>query len=200
MSGRKLTIILVGLFLLWLAMLSLGGAGATADRLVLDAFRSDALTLPARWLTLLGSWPATTLISISAASWLALRRDRRRALLLLVVTFSGRLMVEAQKIAFARLRPDGEGHLVAVHTYSFPSAHAANSMLVWLALALIAVPRRGRRAAAICAILLSLSIGLTRLVLDVHWPSDVVGGWAFGAGWALLMVRLAGERLAPERH
>lgn len=198
MSDRSLSLTLLGLFLVWAAMLTLGGTDSPLDRTVLDAMHRQALVVPARWFTLLGNWPATTLISVSAASWLAFRGARRRALLLLLITFSGRLMVELQKIAFARARPDAEGHLVAVHTLSFPSGHAANSMLVWLSIALIAAPARSRTAAVLLALLLSFLTGLTRLVLDVHWPSDLVGGWTFGAAWTLLMARLTGIADAPE--
>ncbi|MDB5669673.1 MAG: phosphatase family protein, partial [Alphaproteobacteria bacterium] len=53
-----------------------------------------------------------------------------------------------------------------------------------------------RAPAIVVAVALSLLTGLTRLVLDVHWPSDVIGGWAFGAFWTVLLIRLA-ARAAP---
>ncbi|MDB5722976.1 MAG: phosphatase family protein [Alphaproteobacteria bacterium] len=191
MSDRKLSATLLALFLLWFAMLSLGGPDWVLDRNVLNILHGGVLTAPARKLTLLGNWPATTLISLAAAGWLLSRGERRRALLLLGIAFSGRLLVEAQKIVFARARPDAEGHLVAVHSLSFPSAHAASSMLVWLGIAMLAVSPRFRAPAIVVAVALSLLTGLTRLVLDVHWPSDVIGGWAFGAFWTVLLIRLA---------
>jgi undecaprenyl-diphosphatase len=73
-------------------------------------------------------------------------------------------------------------------------------MITWLSLALLLAPPARRTAAVAAAIALALVVGLTRLVLHVHWPSDVIGGWAFGAGWTLLLVRLAAGTAPPARH
>ena len=82
--------------------------------------------------------------------------------------------------------------LVDVSSLSFPSGHAGNSMIVYLSVALLLFddPRR-RRIAAACAIILSLLIGLSRPAVGVHWPSDVVGGWAFGLLWVMLSLKVA---------
>jgi undecaprenyl-diphosphatase len=61
-----------------------------------------------------------------------------------------------------------------------------------MALALTA-GTRWHRAAAAGAVLLSLLVGISRVMLGVHWPSDVIGGWAFGMLWVLLTLRLAGR-------
>ena len=85
---------------------------------------------------------------------------------------------------------------MVVKTSSFPSGHAANSMIFYLALALVLTAgTRWHRPAAVAALLLSLLIGTSRVMLGVHWPSDVVGGWAFGLLWVLLTLRLAGRAL-----
>jgi undecaprenyl-diphosphatase len=82
--------------------------------------------------------------------------------------------------------------LAEVHYQSFPSGHAANSMIVYLALALLAFDDpRHRRWAVAGALLLSFLIGLSRPMLGVHWPSDVVAGWAFGLLWTLLVLGLS---------
>ncbi len=113
-----------------------------------------------------------------------------------VSSWSGAGLAEAQKYSIARVRPDVEPHLVVVKTSSFPSGHAANSMIFYLALALVLTAgTRWHRPAAVAAVLLSLLIGTSRVMLGVHWPSDVVGGWAFGLLWVLLTLRLAGRAL-----
>jgi len=81
-----------------------------------------------------------------------------------------------------------------VKTSSFPSGHATSSMIFFLTLALVlGAETRWQRPAVIAAILLSLAIGTSRVMLGVHWPSDVIGGWAFGMLWVLLTLRLAGR-------
>jgi membrane-associated phospholipid phosphatase len=84
---------------------------------------------------------------------------------------------------------------VVVKTQSFPSGHASSSMIFYLTLAIaLTAGTRWHRPAAVAAIVLSLLIGTSRVMLGVHWPSDVVGGWAFGMLWVLLTLRPA-ERL-----
>jgi undecaprenyl-diphosphatase len=132
-----------------------------------------------------------------AAFWLMFRRHFGLALLLLVTTGTGRALVILEKIYLARLRPEENLRLVEVSDLSFPSGHAGNSMMVFLCLALLLPqePAHKRRAVA-AALLLTFLVGLSRPMLGVHWPSDVVGGWAFGAMWVLLIFSAA-ERFLP---
>ena len=75
-------------------------------------------------------------------------------------------------------------------TSSFPSGHATSSMIFYLTLALaLTAGTRWQRVAAAGAILLSLLVGTSRVMLGVHWPSDVIGGWAFGMLWVLLTLQ-----------
>jgi undecaprenyl-diphosphatase len=111
------------------------------------------------------------------------------------VALVGRGLSELQKYWIARVRPDLEPHLVVVQTSSFPSGHAASSMIFYLALAIaLTAGTRWSRAAAAGAVLLSILIGTSRVMLGVHWPSDVIGGWAFGMLWVFLALKPA-ERL-----
>jgi undecaprenyl-diphosphatase len=113
-------------------------------------------------------------------------------LTLLAVTLFGRGLAEIQKYEVARVRPALETHLVLVKTSSFPSGHSASSMIFYLTLALLLTHRsRWRWLAAALAIAASLLIGLSRVMLGVHWPSDVIGGWTFGLLWVLLTLRIA---------
>jgi undecaprenyl-diphosphatase len=71
-------------------------------------------------------------------------------------------------------------------------------MIFYLTIALaLTAGKPWHRAAVAGAILLSLLIGTSRVMLGVHWPSDVIGGWAFGMLWVLLTLRLA-ERFLKE--
>jgi undecaprenyl-diphosphatase len=178
---------------LWLAMLLLGaGEGDRAVLLALYAGDEPWLALAALGFTYLGNWPTVVVVTILGAAWLSYRGKRRAALVLLVASFSGRLLVIFEKAYFARLRPEEDLRLAEVHYQSFPSGHAANSMIVYLALALLAFDDpRHRRWAVAGALLLSFLTGLSRPMLGVHWPSDVVAGWAFGLLWTLLVLGLS---------
>jgi undecaprenyl-diphosphatase len=176
---------------LWLAMLLLGGPGDAADRRALGLFHFPALVPAALLVTRLGNAYVLLPLCAVAAATLAWAGRRRAALLFVVLILSGRLLVEIEKRLVARPRPDPSGRLDSVASMSFPSAHAANSTIAWLGLALLAADPRLRPAAVAAALVLAVLVGLTRLVLAVHWPSDVIAGWAFGAAWTLLFLRIA---------
>lgn len=188
------------LAIFWFAMLTVG-SGPVDGWLLAAAYAGDSPVIAniARAFTFLGEGPVLILISVAAAGWLLWRGSPRAGLVLIAVTMIGRALVQAQKYGIQRLRPEDLEHLVPVSNPSFPSAHAGNSMIVFLAIALIL--GRGTKwsgFAIICALLLALLIGLSRVVLGVHWPSDVAGGWAFGLLWVMLALPLA-ERLAVPR-
>jgi len=185
----------VALAAIWLAMLLLG-RGAL-DRSIDEALYAGgrpALILVARVFTFFGEPTILVGAGFLVAAWLWYRRRGRFALGLLLVILVGRGLAEAQKYWIARARPTLEPHLVVVKTSSFPSGHATSSMIFYLTLALALAPAGRRRLAATGAILLSLLIGTSRVILGVHWPSDVVGGWSFGLLWVLVTLRPA-ERL-----
>ena len=183
----------------WLIMLLWGGG--PLDRAVYEALYAGgkpALVMVAHLLTSFGD--PTILVGAGAicAIWLWYRGHRHLPLTIVAITMVGRGLAEIQKYSIARVRPDLETHLVVVKTSSFPSGHAASSMIFYLTIALtLTVGSRWHRLAVAAAILLSLLIGTSRVMLGVHWPSDVIGGWAFGLLWVLLTLRLAG-RLVQE--
>jgi undecaprenyl-diphosphatase len=191
-----LALVLAGLTLVWGAMLWLG-TGAL-DRAVLGAFYAggdERWSVVARIITRLGDPDLLLFVTALAALLLLARRDRRTAALLLAISLSGRLLVNLQKAWLARPRPDAHLHLVDTRTDSFPSGHAACAVLVWVTLALL-IPRgsRLRRPAIGAAILASVLAGVSRPMLGVHWPSDVVAGWALGMFWILLLTWLWDRR------
>ena len=197
-AKRTLPIVLLGLAAMWLAMLLLG-AGPADKAILLRLYAGDRpwLALAAMGFTYLGNWPTVVVATVLGAGLLLYRGKRRSALLLLLASFTGRGLVILEKAYFARLRPEENLRLAEVHYQSFPSGHAANSLIVYLGLALLAVDDPGHRRWAVAgALLLTFLIGLSRPMLGVHWPSDVVAGWSFGALW-LTVVLAAGERLQP---
>lgn len=191
-SGARFALVPAALGLLWLAMM-LTGTGPL-DRTVLDAiYAADHpdLRSVAMFATMFGEWPFVVAVTLVAGLALLLSGHRRQSMLFLAVVLIGRVLVELQKVGIGRLRPEERAHLVPVKSLSFPSGHSANSMILLLAFALLVVPHGYRRIAVPVAVLCSVLIGLTRPMLGVHWPSDVIGGWSFGAAWVLLMAGLA---------
>ena len=181
---------------IWLTMLLYGGGWL--DRSIYESLYAGhrpALLAAARVLTALGE--PTVLIAACAfcAAFLWYEGRGRLGLALFFIAMLGRGLSEVQKYWIARVRPDLEPHLVVVKTSSFPSGHATSSMVFYLARALALTARKSwHRQAVAAAIILSVLIGASRVMLGVHWPSDVVGGWAFGLLWVLLTLKPA-ERL-----
>lgn len=185
---------------LWLAML-LFGAGAV-DRDILYALytRDEPLLVQAAiGVTQLGNWWTVVGVTLAGALLLFWRGKRWGALTLLIASFTGRGLVILQKDYFARMRPEENLRLVEVSYQSFPSGHAANPTIAYVALALLLFedPKQ-RRVAVIAALSLALLIGISRPMLGVHWPSDVVAGWSFGLLWVALVFAIM-ERWKPRR-
>jgi membrane-associated phospholipid phosphatase len=182
---------LAGLVAVWTAMLLLG-AGDGDRQLLTALYAGDEplLALIAMAFTHFGSWYSVVVITLVGAAWLYFRKGVRPAMLLLGASFSARLLVILQKAYFERLRPEENLRLVEVHYQSFPSGHSANPLVAFLMLAVLAAPPGKRRWAVAGALLLAFLIGISRPMLGVHWPSDVVGGWAFGLAWVLLWLWL----------
>lgn len=141
-------------------------------------------------ITALGGFAVLALVTLMAAGYLLVRQRWVDALMLLVATGGGTLISEGLKVGFNRPRPDLVAHVVETTSMSFPSGHAMLSAVTYLTLgALIARTQDKRRLGGYvigAAILVTVLIGLTRIYLGVHWPTDVLGGWCLGAAWALL--------------
>ena len=187
--------VLFALLVAWAVMLLFGGM--ELDRALLALLHTGAqpeLRRAARFVTELGGIAVLFPLTLGAMLWLAVMRRYRSALTLLLIICGGRFLVELQKVQTARLRPEEHEHLVQVQSLSFPSGHAANSTIVYLTLAFLLTTAYPLRALAVwCAVWLALLIGISRLLLGVHWPSDVIAGWAFGLFWTLLLLRLSGH-------
>ena len=142
----------------------------------------------ARDVTSLGSIVVLVIVTLAVVSYLFLARERISAGLLLVAVFGGIALVDLLKALFARPRPDLVRHAARVFTASFPSGHASLSAIAYLTMgALLARAQSstaiGRYFLALAAVLTML-IGVTRVYLGVHYPTDVLAGWCIGLAWA----------------
>ncbi len=190
---RPFRLILATLLLLLIVVAAgfVGGASYTYDSAAIRGLQewrtqSPRVTMAMIGITHLGSAQVTIGLGLLGALWLAWTGERRRGAILACVTVGERLLIDGLKLLLDRARPAFDAHPVLTHSSSFPSGHAGNTMAIFLAVALIAVPARWRREAVFLALALSFTIGLTRPYLGVHWPSDVIGGWALGATVAIL--------------
>ncbi len=143
-----------------------------------------------REVTVLGGGVVLTLITLTVAGYLIIERWYASTLLLLVAVGGGMLLTNVLKGYFDRDRPAVVPHLVDTLLKSYPSGHSMMSSVVYLTLAvLLARAMERRRVKIYCvsvALFLSFVVGASRVYLGVHYPTDVVAGWAGGVAWALL--------------
>jgi undecaprenyl-diphosphatase len=160
------------------------------DEAILTSMRQagdPSLTIGPRWLegtalelTALGSAGVLIAVVTAVAGYLTI--ERRFGLL---------LMTAYMKEIFGRQRPTVVPHLQQVSSPSFPSGHAMLSAVVYLTLGVMLArstkDRKLRVYFVVTAIILTFIVGLTRMFLGVHYPTDVLGGWVAGTFWALLI-------------
>ncbi|MES1986405.1 MAG: phosphatase PAP2 family protein [Pseudomonadota bacterium] len=177
------------------------------DKMILTGLRhGDQLGLPIgpTWLRVamtdfsaLGGAPVLTLIAVFAVGYLLIVGRRSNAAFVAASIAGGAILSGLIKASFVRPRPELVPHLVDVTSSSFPSGHSMNSAIVFLTLAvLIARSEQDRRVQGYLTavgIVLTLLVGSTRVYLGVHWPSDVLAGWAVGAMWAAVCSVIARE-------
>lgn len=190
------------------------GEARSFDESVLLALRTSDPADPVgpRWIeasvvdiSALGGFAVLALVTLLAVGYLLVLRRWGGALLLLAATIGGTAISEGLKVGFNRPRPDLVAHIVETTSMSFPSGHAMLSAVTYLTLgALIARTQERRRLRSYvlgAAILLTLMIGVSRIYLGVHWPTDVLAGWCLGAAWALMCWTVAtwlSQRAGPK--
>ena len=143
-----------------------------------------------RDITGLGSTIVLVMVTAVAIFYLLLIGRWRTALLMLVTVGGGQILSSLLKLGIDRPRPDLVSHLAEVQTLSFPSGHAMMSAVTYLTLgSMLAgiVPGRATKIYVLgVAVLITLMVGVSRIYLGVHWPSDVLAGWCAGFAWAML--------------
>lgn len=144
----------------------------------------------ARDITALGGYTVITLVTLGCAGYLALRRKWRAMWLVILSIVGGLLMSEGLKQLFQRERPSVVPHLVPVHSLSFPSGHSMLSAVTYLTLGVLLVKTVAHRGSKVymlaIAALLPMLVGVSRMYLGVHYPTDVLAGWCAGLAWAVL--------------
>ncbi len=145
-------------------------------------------------ITSMGSYTILTLVGGLVVVFFALKRKIGFMVLTLAAIVGGALGSTGLKLLFSRDRPTIE-HLVHVSTYSFPSGHAMLSTVVYLTLGTLLARSEEKKRFKIfflgTAMLLALLVGLSRVYLGVHYPTDVLAGWIAGAVWALFCLLIA---------
>jgi undecaprenyl-diphosphatase len=168
------------------------------DRAVLEWLReADDLSDPlgpawveelVRDITALGGSAVLVLITVSVIGFLSLEHKPRTIAFLVLAVLGGLVLSLLLKELFDRPRPEFLPHGQNVYTQSFPSGHSMNAAVVYLTLASILA--RAQKPAAIklyvvaMSIFVTILVGLSRVYLGVHWPTDVLAGWAAGGAWA----------------
>ncbi len=199
------------------AEVSEGDTGKFDERILIALRQPGNLAVPigppwllqvARDVTAFGGAFGIGIISVSILGYLLLQRHYRFFGLVFVAVYGGSALALLFKLWFHRTRPQVVPHLTDISTASFPSGHSLISSVAYLTLAALlarAVPDLGTKIYCLAvAMALILMIGVSRLYLGVHYPTDVLAGWAMGSAWAIICCLvahfLANRRMADPAH
>ena len=173
------------------------GKSLTFDRRIILAMRDTGdqsaplgpawVQEAARDVTSLGSIPVLVIITFAVSGYLFLARRHSAAWLMLFAVFGGIALNDSLKLVFARPRPDVVIPAARVFTTGFPSGHAALSAITYLTMAALLVRSPSSFKIGFyfmtLAAFLTILIGISRIYLGVHYPTDVLGGWCIGIAW-----------------
>lgn len=203
--------VLTALLVVCAAALTAGVVGnrgpGGVDRGIADwavAHRVDALTPAAVVISVLGGTLAMTALATATCLVLTWRRRWTSAALVAITGLGGGLLVRGGKRLTDRDRPPVEDHLISVSNQAYPSGHSMGSFVVVGIVLVVALPSvHGpalRACTAVAAALFVLTVGLSRIYLGVHWTTDVLAGWCFGALWLILCLTVYRYLVRSERE
>jgi undecaprenyl-diphosphatase len=195
------------LFIVFAAIVT-GGATQGYDERVLawmDTHRSPVMDEVALEVTSLGNGFVLIVLILAVSAFLWQTQHRWSVYLLLIATFGGQILNRVLKNFFDRPRPSIVDHIDAVHSMSFPSGHAMTSLVTYGSIAYLVArlePTPGlRRTTWGLAAVLVLGIGISRMYLGVHYPSDIVAGFIGGLAWlAFVAAAFTAIRYFASRH
>ncbi len=154
-----------------------------------------------RDITALGSFVGLGIMTIAASLTLWLCHHRRLAINLVISVLLALLVSTILKVTIGRERPSFVEHVALSSTASFPSGHAFMSAVTLLSIAaFVGLAARRRDITRLCVTLawmMIVSIGVSRVYLGVHWPTDVIAGWCLGVAWSSLAIAWLGWRKYP---
>ena len=176
-----------------------GGYHFDGDYALIGALRTGDPPVPvgpawlpevARDITALGSMAVLNTVVFLVIVFFLFSRRFSAALFLVVAAVGGQLLNAGLKVAYARDRPNEIYRWVEINTPSFPSGHAAASTVIYLSfavlLARISETTAQRAYIVFSGAFLSVLVGLSRVYLGVHYPTDVIAGWSLGVVWVEL--------------
>ena len=172
-----------------------------------DPLGSRSFEEAMRDVTALGGVTVMTLVTLVGVLAFLMHRKRWHAGILAATVLLADISSEGLKQLYGRPRPTLVPHGSYVYSASFPSGHSTLSAATFLTLAMLIAslePNRGTKIMVfVLAMLLVLAIGVSRVYLGVHWPSDVLAGWCLGGGWALaawtVLAKFGGRQALPGR-
>ena len=197
LARSAVLVIILMLCFVFLASEMMEGDLARFDTAVLMAFRTAGndpigpawLQETGRDVTALGSFAFLGFLFAATTGYLLLIGKRGLALLMVAAVLGGVVVSMALKLGFDRPRPDIP-HTARVFTASFPSGHATLSAIPFLTLGALltraTADRHIRAYFMTLAVILTVAVGISRIYLAVHYPSDVLAGWCVGSAWAVL--------------
>jgi undecaprenyl-diphosphatase len=144
----------------------------------------------ARDITAMGSLAILAIVAAMVCGYLVLTAKRHAALTLFIAMAGGQMMSLLLKIGFGRPRPELAFPPLPAFTASFPSGHSLMAAVTYLTIGVLLASGEARFRVKLyllaCGVVIAILVGISRVYLGLHWPSDIAAGWAIGAAWAAL--------------